>query len=154
MADIIEIITTIVLAIIGGYLTWIYDRATRYNYLAERWYNLIELNADMSEFFDSEKTKEYKSWSNEKTKTKYNQYARACWGFVEDIIRNDYPWKKSFTEDYKDTIKYHIDHHHVWLLDNKDLFSYTKFSKVLEEKFGDQISKLNPGLHKWMSRKK
>ncbi|MCZ7401306.1 MAG: hypothetical protein O8C61_03705 [Candidatus Methanoperedens sp.] len=152
---------TAIIGILGLFLTFIgfwaasnYDRMTRYNYLAERWYNLMGLNDDMPEFFNPEETKKYTTWSDEKTKTKYNQYARACWGFVEDIVGND-SWSWSYTEDYKDTIKDFIEHHHTWLLVNIDLFSSNKFWKVLERKreFREKIGKLNPDLYKYMEKK-
>ena len=52
---IITIIITIVLIVLG----WIYDRGRRYNYLADRWYNLMSINDDIPEFFDPDMTKKY-----------------------------------------------------------------------------------------------
>lgn len=121
MCDPLEVI----IAIILGYLAWSYDRGRRYNYLAERWYILMNTNTDCPEFFDPNKTKEYKNFSDLK-KTKYNQHARMYWAFVEDIYRNDYafekwPFRLSFANLYIKSITDITELHYVWLKNN-----YTK----------------------------
>lgn len=146
----------IIIAIVLGYVAWSYDRGRRYNYLADRWNALMNMNADMPEFFDPEKTKEYKTWYKENTNTKYHQYARMCWGFVEDVIRNDYSWERlwaeSYIKAYEDTIQDFISLHHAWLRDNTKFFNYPKFSEVLKKRFGEQIRNQDPELYKWLSR--
>lgn len=126
----------IIIAIVVGVLTYVYDRGRRYDYLADRWNTLMNMNSNVPEFFDREKTKEFKSWFIGKTYTKYHQHARMWWGFVEDVIRNDYFWEPdpiSYIKAYEDTINDFIKFHHAWLLENKDLFSYPRFSEVLEK---------------------
>lgn len=65
---------TIFITIVLGYFTWCYDRGRRHNYLAERWYILMNTNIDCPEFFDPNKTKEYKNFTDS-IKTKYHQHA-------------------------------------------------------------------------------
>lgn len=131
----------IIIAIIVGYIAWSYNRGRRYNYLADRWNVLMNINIGVPEFFDPEKTKEYETWVVKHTKTKYCQHARMCWGFVEDVIRNDYFWEfraESYIDAYIDTIEDIIRLHHTWLWDNRKLFSYPKFSEALERNFGEK----------------
>jgi len=147
----------VIIAIILGYLAWSYDRGRRYNYLADRWNTLMNMNQDMPDFFDSKKTKEYKTFDNVETCTKYHQYARMCWGFVEDVIRNDYSWERlgceKYIEAYEDTIRNFISCHHAWLRDNTHYFeTYSKFSKILIKKFGNQIRKEDYKLYEWLLR--
>lgn len=136
-----DIVLNMVILVIVGYMGWSYDRGRRYNYLADRWNVLMNMNIELSNFFDPEKTKEYETWDAD-DKTKYQQHARMYWGFVEDVIRNDYWWekwlKKSYMEAYVDTIENIIYLHHAWLDDNKKLFSYPNFSEKLEKKFGEK----------------
>jgi thiol-disulfide isomerase/thioredoxin len=137
MADLGQITLTVVL----GFLTYVYDRGNRYNYLANRWNALMSINVDEDDFFDPQMTAKYKQF---KSKAKYEQHARMYWGFVEDVIRNDYFFERlfwilgvrSFSEAYADTIRDCINHHYIWLDENKDkLFVYHKFRIVLEKRF-------------------
>jgi len=149
----------IIIAIILGYVAWSYDRGRRYNYLADRWNVIMNMNQDMPEFFDSEKTKKYETFVDEKKDIKYHQYARMCWGFVEDVIRNDYSWERlcgeRYIDAYDETIQDFIIHHHAWLRDNTHYFeTYPKFRNALEKKFGKQISKEDSTLHEWLTQKR
>ena len=108
----------------------------------------MNMNVDEPDFFNPEKTKEYQNTFDEKKKSKYFQHARMHWGFVEDVIRKDYPferrWIESFMNAYHDTIADCIRLHHVWLRDNKDrLFTYSKFRHVLRTKFGDELKQVS-----------
>lgn len=145
MTDLGQIAITAII----GFLTYVYDRGNRYNYLAKRWNDLMNLNVDEPEFFDSQKTPEYNKFGNKKAK--YEQHARMYWGFVEDVIRNDYFFEillrilgvRSFIGSYHDTIRDCIDLHHSWLKDNKDkLFVYHKFRNVLERKFAEELRRV------------
>jgi len=68
MSGWIQIVITIGL----GLLAYIYNRTSRYNYLATRWNELMNMNTDEPDFFNPEKTKEYKVF-DEKKKLKYSQ---------------------------------------------------------------------------------
>ena len=153
LCDPIETIIVIIL----GYMAWSYDKGRRYNYLADRWNTLMNMNADMPDFFDAEKTKEYKTWNNKDNIIKYCQYARMCWGFVEDVIRTDYSWgiprSYCYVTAYEDTILDFISLHHAWLRDNPKFFNYPKFSAVLKkERFREQICEHDPMLCEWLSK--
>ena len=143
MFDWIQIAITIGL----GFLAYIYNRASRYNYLATRWNELMNINIDEPDFFNPEKTREYAAFSEEK-KLKYSQHARMYWGFVEDIIRKDYLferwWIESFVTAYRDTIADCIRLHHVWMSDNlNSLFNYYKFRKILRDRFQRELMQVS-----------
>jgi hypothetical protein len=60
---------TIMVAIIGVLLTlvsvllaYLVDRGRRYNYLADRWNELMHIDIEEWEFFDPHKTSDYKSF--------------------------------------------------------------------------------------------
>ena len=141
----------IAVAVVLGLLTYIYNRATRYNYLADRWNNLMNLNVDEPDFFDHRKTADYHTFAGKK-RAKYCQHARMYWGFVEDAIRKDYSFERMlgverFVVAYRDTIRDCISLHHVWLEDNKDrLFTYQKFRRVLKNKFAEELKQVTLGL--------
>lgn len=141
-----SIIVSIALLALG----YIYNRSSRYNYLATRWNDLMNLNADEPNFFSPRETARYQSaFSDEKIKTTYSQYARMYWGFVEDVIRQDCGvdrWlrRESFVAAYRDTIRECINLHHAWMKDNKDrLFTYAKFHSVLKEEFDQELRQVN-----------
>lgn len=148
-----ENIVGIVVALVGLILAYSYDRGRRYNYLADRWNDLMSVNLDEPDFFDSAATVGYQNFERGK-RTKYSQHARIYWGVVEDIVRNEYfferrlPWPRveileSFVDAYSDTIRDCIRLHHAWLKDNKDrLFTYGKFRSELRKRFGDDLQKV------------
>lgn len=146
LGDILLAFVTIIL----GLMTYFYDRGSRYRYLAERWNELMNMNVDVPDFFDSKKTAYYKTWG-EVQKAKYNQYARMYWGFIEDVIRKDNPFDRllgligfeSYVEAYTITIRDCISLHHAWLRDNKERFTYLKFRKVLSEKFWEELKQVS-----------
>jgi len=132
-----------------GILTLIFDRDSRYRYLAGRWNDLMNLNTNEPDFFNPEKTEKYNTWEDDEKKVKYNQFARMYWGFVEDVIRKDNFIDRllrceSYVVAYQDTIKDCIKLHHAWLRNNrKNLFTYSKFRKVLSEKFKAELKGLS-----------
>ncbi len=137
---IIPFISGFIVPIVLGVVGYLYDRGTRYNYLADRWNDLMNINVDKPDFFNPERTKNYDSCFDKDKKTIYNQHARMHWGFVEDVIRNDHwydlPGLERYVDAYRDTIKECIQLHHVWLKNNNEnLFTYPKFRKVLKKKF-------------------
>ena len=102
---------------------------------------------DEPDFFNPEKTKDYKAFG-EKKKFKYSQHARMYWGFVEDVVRKDYffeVWRiEKFVNAYHDTIVDCLSLHHIWLGDNKDkLFNYSKFRKVLRKRFKKELKQVS-----------
>ena len=78
------------ITVILGLLTYLAAKRSRYGYLANRWNSLMNTNVEEVDFYDSEKTRNYRTF-NPQEKTKYFQHARMYWGFVEDVIRADYP---------------------------------------------------------------
>lgn len=134
----------IIITLVLGLLSWIYDRGRRYNYLAERWYNLMSTNDDVPEFFDPNVTKEYDKLFEGELNSKYNQHARMHWAFVDDVIGNDYFFEKwlmplmpmNFVKLYKDSIKDISKLHYTWLENNKEgFFNGPKFHKILIKEF-------------------
>jgi hypothetical protein len=129
-------------SIVGLLLALLYDRGRRYNYLADRWNALMTLHLDEPEFFQPETTARYKDFSVGK-RVKYHQHARMHWAAVEDIISNDY-LMSSFAKLYHDTIAECLRLHHAWLNDHAaSLFNNRKFRKKMNQRFGDQLARLN-----------
>lgn len=132
---IITIIITIVLIVLG----WIYDRGRRYNYLADRWYNLMSINDDIPEFFNPNMTKKFDKSFKGNRNSKYNQHARMYWAFVEDVKGNDHRFDKmlrygSFEKLYEKSINDIVKLHYTWLFvpKNSDMFS-KEFIEWVEE---------------------
>lgn len=109
----------------------------------------MDLNNSEENFFDVEKTRSYKDLGSA-----YHQHARMHWGFVEDVIRNDYSFEKkirtflkilgfnSFVHAYEDTIKDTIKIHHAWMKDHQDsLFTYEKFRIEMKSNFSHELKK-------------
>jgi len=138
-------VAPVIVTLFGLILAYLYDRGRRYNYLADRWNTLMNMNINEWEFFDEEKTLNYKSLDLPKL-IKYNQHARMYWGAVEDIVRNDYPFERllrleTFVDAYSDTIRDCIRLHHPWLNDNiETLFTYRKFRRHLTRKFPQELA--------------
>lgn len=130
-----NIIITIVLGLVG----WIYDRGRRYNYLADRWYNLMSINDDIPEFFDPNMTKKYDKLFVKDRNSKYNQHARMYWAFVEDVTGNDRCFDKllrygSFEKLYENSINDIVKLHYTWLFVPKNSVMFSKkFIKWVEK---------------------
>lgn len=153
-ATIIVGLLTIIVGLFTAALAYLYDRGRRYNYLADRWNDLMNINNDEPDFFDPEKTNAYMEFEQPK-KTKYIQYSRMYWGLVEDAIRNDYLLERylkrikiePFVDAYSDTIRECIRLHHAWLEDNLDsLFTYKKFRQELSQKFASELATIGVDL--------
>lgn len=131
----------IIITIVLGLLSWMYDRGRRYNYLADRWYNLMSINDDMPEFFNPDMTKKYDKLFVMDRNSKYNQHARMYWAFVEDVVGNDRCFDKllnyeSFVELYEDSINDIVKLHHTWLENNKEKLFNDLPCEILNKKFG------------------
>jgi hypothetical protein len=139
-----------IVALFASLLTYVYDRGRRYNYLADRWNTIMALNIDVPDFFDPQKTRAYTEFELAQI-VRYRQHARRYWGFVEDVIRNNY-WFEPYLEkagidtfltSYDDTIRECIIMHSRWLTDNKQLlFTYAKFRQILTAQFSDELKQV------------
>ncbi|HXC28474.1 MAG TPA: hypothetical protein VNV38_11015 [Stellaceae bacterium] len=138
-----------IIAFFALVLTYVYDRGRRYNYLADRWNAVMALNIDVPDFFDAASTTEYGKF-DPTSAVKYRQHARRYWGFVEDVIRNNYWFERylecigiaTFLSAYDDTIRECVLLHHRWLDDNQRLlFTYAKFRQVLTNRFAEDLDR-------------
>ncbi len=116
--------------IIAWYSVYKSTKMTLYTYLAEKWYDIKEIELDNPDFIDSNKTSSYKTCFTGDLLRKYETFAFICWAHAEDMYLNK--WHKDI--GFAPTLNWYKKLHFNWLSEpeNRKYFN-SSFMKYINE---------------------
>lgn len=104
-----------------------------YKYLGGQWYELLDVCLEHPQFLSISMTEHYADLMTPLDAQRYDVYCYKLWGYIEDIVEND------FEEDlgFRGIVSWAVTHHWSWLEHNPTYFTSEKFWQAISAMKGE-----------------